>query len=115
MVELWAVALVLIGVVIGSFGPIFLKKSSKEFCFNIKKLLKNHNLFYGILFYAFATIVFIPALKGGELSVLYPLVSVSYICVSLYSVKFLKEKMNLYKWSGIAIIILGVIFIGLGS
>ena len=115
MVELWAVALVLIGVLIGSFGPIFLKKSSKEFSLNPKKLFKNHNLFYGISLYAFATIIFIPALKGGELSVLYPLVAVSYICVNLYSVKFLKEKMNIYKWSGIALIILGVIFIGLGS
>ena len=114
-VELWAVAMVMIVVVVGSFGPIFLKKSAKDFNFNIRKLMTNHNLFFGVLCYAFGTILFIPALKGGELSVLYPMVSIGYICVSLYSVKFLKEKMNRYKWTGIVLIIIGVTFIGIGS
>ena len=65
--------------------------------------------------YGISTILFIPALKGGELSVLYPFVALAYIWVSLLSVKFLGEKMNKVKWLGIALIILGVSFIGLGS
>ena len=113
--QLWAVALTLTGVMIGSFGPIFLKKGSTKLKPSLSSVLKNKNLFIGILCYAIATIIFIPALKGGELSVLYPLVSLSYVLVSLYSIKFLKEKMNKFKWIGIAIILIGVTFIGLGS
>lgn len=113
--ELWAVGLVLLGVVVGSFGPIFLKKSSSGFSLNPIKILKNYNLIIGALFYAFGTMCFIPALKGGDLSVLYPLVSLSYVFVAFYSKLLLKERMNLYKWSGIFIILIGVSLIGIGS
>ena len=65
--------------------------------------------------YELATIVFIPALRGGELSVLYPFISLSYVWVSLLSIKILKEKMNSFKWMGVALIIIGVSFIGFGS
>lgn len=113
--ELWAVGLVILAVSVGSFGPIFLKKSSKTFSLNPFKMLKNYNLIIGVLFYGFGTVCFIPALKGGDLSVLYPLVSLAYVFVAFYSIWLLKEKMNLYKWAGVIIILIGVSLIGVGS
>jgi uncharacterized membrane protein len=113
--QLWAVGLVLLGVVVGAWGPLFLKRASAEIHRNPKTILKSKNLLYGILLYGIATIIFIPALKGGDLSVLYPLVATSYIFVSFLSVKYLGEKMNSYKWLGVALIIIGVAFIGYGS
>jgi uncharacterized membrane protein len=113
--QLWAAGLVLLATCLGGFGPIFMKRASSIFSFNPLRIIKNYNLIIGVVFYAIGTILFIPALKGGELSVLYPLVSTSYIFVSLYSVKMLKEKMNLLKWCGIVLIIVGVTFIGLGA
>ena len=77
--------------------------------------MANYHLFGGVILYALGTIFFIPALKGGDLSVLYPFVALGYIWVSLLSVKFLGEKMNKFKWIGISLIIIGVTFIGLGS
>ena len=41
--------------------------------------------------YFLATLIFISALRKGNLNVLYPITSVSYIWVSLLSIKFLKE------------------------
>jgi hypothetical protein len=41
--ELWAVGLVLVGSIIGAFGPIFIKKASDSFSLNIKKIIKNKN------------------------------------------------------------------------
>jgi len=113
--QLWAIGLVLLACLIGSLGALFLKLASKDFSLDIRKIIRNKFIYLGILFYAAGTILFIPALKGGELSVLYPLVSTSYIWVCLLSMKFLKEKMNALKWIGITIIIMGVIFIGFGS
>ncbi|MBS3097372.1 EamA family transporter [Candidatus Woesearchaeota archaeon] len=113
--QLWAMALVFIAGVVGSFGPLFFKKGAENFRFNIKALIKNYNLIIGVALYGIATVIFIPALKGGELSVLYPFVATTYIWVSLLSMKFLKEKMGLFKWMGVILIIIGVIFIGLGS
>lgn len=111
----YSIILVVIGTVFGAFGPIYLKRGSSDFTFNIIKLIRNKDIMLGILFYALATIIFIPALKGGELSVLYPLVALTYIWVALLSVKMLKEKMNFYKWLGVLLIVIGVVFIGLGS
>ncbi len=112
--QLWAVGLVLLGSLLGSFGPILLKKASGK-SFKIKDIIKNYYLIGGFLLYGVGTVLFIPALKGGELSVLYPLVATTYIWVSLWSVKFLKEKMNKQKWIGVLLIIIGVVFIGLGA
>jgi multidrug transporter EmrE-like cation transporter len=113
--KLWAIGLVLLASLIGSFGPIMLKKASGKISMSIKSLIKNYYLFLGILFYAIGTILFVPALKGGELSVLYPLVAITYVWVSLWSIKILKEKMNKQKWIGVALVIIGVAFIGLGA
>ena len=113
--QLWAIALVISATLIGAFGPILLKKASAKKLSSIISLVTNYHLFLGIALYAVGTLLFIPALKGGDLSVLYPFVSLSYIWVSFLSVKFLGEKMNKLKWIGIALIIIGVSFIGIGS
>ena len=113
--QLWAIGLVITATLTGAFGPILLKKASSKKLSSIKSLSTNYHLFGGVALYAVGTLLFIPALKGGELSVLYPFVSLSYIWVSFLSVKFLGEKMNPTKWIGIALIIIGVSFIGLGS
>ena len=113
--QLWSIGLVILATIVGAFGPILLKKASAKSLSSISSLITNYHLFGGIALYAFGTIFFIPALKGGDLSVLYPFVALGYIWVSLLSVKFLGEKMNMSKWIGIAFIIIGVVFIGLGS
>lgn len=112
--QLWAILLVWFGTLIGAMGPILLKKGADKFSLSPIKLLKNHNLIIGLILYGISLIIFVIALRGGEVSVLYPLVSVGYIWVCLLSIKILKEKMNLYKWLGILFIILGVSMIGLG-
>ena len=113
--ELWAIGLVILATLVGSFGPILLKKASAKSLSKIKSLMTNYHLFGGVSLYAVGTILFIPALKGGDLSILYPFVALTYIWVSLLSVKFLGEKMNSIKWIGVALIIVGVSLIGIGS
>jgi len=113
--ELWAVCLTILAGIVGAFGPLMFKKSSKDFSLNPKKLLKNHYFFLGVMFYGLGTVLFVPSLKGGDLSVLYPLIALMYIWVSLLSVKFLGEKMTKLKWAGVLIILLGVTLIGIGS
>ena len=109
MIDIITILLVLIGTVIGAFGAIFLKKGSKRIA------ITNINLFYGILLYAVAMILYLIALKREKLSVVYPIVSLSYVWVCLLSIKLLKEKMSLLKWLGIAAIIVGVSLIGIGG
>jgi drug/metabolite transporter (DMT)-like permease len=112
--ELWAIGLVLASTLLGSFGPIFLKRASGAMHLNFKSLT-NPNFIAGLFFYAIGTAMFIPALKGGELSVLYPLVATIYIWVSFLSIWMLNEKMNKFKWLAVVLIIIGIAFIGIGS
>lgn len=108
--------LVFISAIAASFGALFLKKGSKQFNLRVSRkfiyeILKNYSLLFGIGMYVLGTVFFIWALRLGELSMVYPLTSMTYILVCILSVYFLKEKMNMYKWIGIGFILTGVILV----
>ena len=100
--EFWAVGLVFIASIIGSIGALFLKLGAKK---HYKKL------FLGIALYFLATIIYLSALRGGEVSILYPIISFTYIWIALLSMKFLNEKITKNKWIAIGLIIIGVILV----
>ena len=115
MTELWAAGLVMLAAFFGSFGSLYLKRGAQRLELNLKSLLGNRELLYGVLIYGSSTLFYVVGIKGGELSVLFPLVSTGYIWVCFLSVRFLGERMNAKKWAGILFILLGVSLIGLGS
>ena len=115
MNQLIAMTIVLFATMIGAVGSLFLKYGSEHFAFNLKKILTNYKVIFGLFLYVISSILFIFALQWAELTLLYPETSLSYIWVSFLSIKFLKEKMNKFKWLGIFFIIVGVTLIGLGS
>lgn len=97
---------------IGAFGSLYLKKGSKQLHrHNVIMQFLNKNLMIGVFLFVLSSIFYIGAMRYGDLSILYPVTSLSYVWISLLSVKFLGERMNRYKWMGIAMIILGVFFI----
>lgn len=111
MTQLWAIVVVLSAAVLGAFGQLYFKLGSDTLSMKIKDLLRNRYLIVGVVLYAISTVMFILALKEGELSVLYPLIATSYIWATILAKKVLKEDINVYKWSGVVMIIVGVIFI----
>ncbi len=120
--ELWAIGLVILGTLIAASGPILFKKGSDKFTANPIKLIRNPLILLtnwrvigGCSLFLAAAFLFIPALRGGELSVLFPVISLQYVWVSLLSIHFLNERMNFLKWLGIVILICSVTFIGIGS
>ena len=112
---LFGMAIMTIATLVGSSGALFFKLTSSKVEKNIFKLLKVPSLYFGFLFYGLSALIFVYGLRFGDLSALYPVAGLSYVWVSLLSVKFLKEKMNGYKWLGIGLILLGVAFIGFGA
>jgi drug/metabolite transporter (DMT)-like permease len=115
MVEPWAAALVLASAFIGALGSLYFKKAADRMESNLSSILKNKDLITGLMIYGASTVLYVIAIKGGELSVLFPLVSTGYIWVAIFSIKYMGEKMNTLKIAGITSIIFGVILIGLGS
>ena len=113
--KLWAMGIVLFCTFLTSTAQIFWKFGAEKLEFNILSIITNVNIFIGILLYAVGGILLILSFRGGEVSVLYPIIATSYIWVSFLSIYFLNELMNLYKWLGVFAIVGGIILIGYGS
>lgn len=75
-------------------------------------LLGDVPLIVGLALYGCGSVLMILALRHGELSVLYPVISLSYVWVALLSVVILHEMMTPVKIAGIAVIIAGVATLG---
>jgi drug/metabolite transporter (DMT)-like permease len=54
-------------------------------------------------------------MTNGELSVLFPMVSVGYICTLLWSHLFFQERVTKAKLAGVGLILVGIIFLGFGN
>lgn len=69
----------------------------------------------GFLLYGIGALTMIISFKFGELSILYPIMCISYAFAILNGYIFLGETINIVKFIGITLIIIGVIFIGRGQ
>lgn len=78
-------------------------------------IFTNPAIFSGYCLYGVFTVLFVYALRHGELSILYPLISLSYVWVAIIGVIAFHEAMNPLKLTGIAIIMAGVTVLGRGS
>lgn len=98
-----------------SLGQILLKKGLLGVDFSLLMTLLNGFLFLGFFSYGIGALLMMIALKNGELSLLYPILATSYVWVSLASPIFFNDTMNLWKWSGVIIILFSISLLGWGS
>jgi multidrug transporter EmrE-like cation transporter len=75
-------------------------------------LATNLPLFSGLSCYGISTGLLVLALRYGELSVLYPIIALTYVWVSILSVVLLGETMNAFKIAGLSLIVVGVAVLG---
>lgn len=78
-------------------------------------LLRSLPLFAGYCLYGISTVLLVLSLRRGELSVLYPIISLTYVWVLLLSVAIFGESLNFWKIAGVASIVAGVSFLGRGG
>lgn len=111
----WAIYLMVFTTFIATVAQLLLKRAADNFSSDIISSLLNINLIGGLLLASFGGILLIIALKNGELSIIYPIVSLSFVWIALISHFFFNEILNLWQYAGIFIIILGVVFLGVGN
>jgi drug/metabolite transporter (DMT)-like permease len=109
-----SMVLVVFGSFIGSFGAVFLKLGAAKLRGGLLHVL-NPALAAGVAMYLLSTCFFIAGLRNGELSVLFPLVSLGYIWTMVWAKIFFKEPFTRNKLTGLLLILVGVSFIGLGN
>jgi drug/metabolite transporter (DMT)-like permease len=113
--KLWAMGIALSCTLLTSTAQVFWKFGADKLEFNLLSIITNVNLLMGILLYAVGGVLLIISFRGGEVSVLYPIIATSYIWVSFLSIYFLNETLNIFRWLGVFTIIAGIALIGYGS
>lgn len=86
-------------------GQYFWKLSADQF----------YLAFVGLVIYAVGAFLMILAFRFGELSVLHPMLSVSYVLALFVGALLLDEAVTVTKVGGVAVIFLGMVFLGLSS
>ncbi len=109
-----SMALVLTASMIGSVGSVFLKSGSQLLRRGFWNLF-NWKLALGVLLFVISSLFFVQGIRKGELSVLYPMVSLGYVATLFLSRVFFGERLTPGKFVGLALIVVGVFFVGLGS
>ncbi len=106
---------VVVGSIIGSVGAALLKGASAKISRDWRILITNWHLAAGIAAYAISSMFFVKGVSEGELSVLYPMVSVGYICTLVWSKIFFGEKLTAAKFAGLGFIAAGIVVLQLGN
>lgn len=112
-----SIALVVTCTIFGAIAQIFTRfgadhLDSTAFAHGI---LTNWWLLAGLSCLGFNTLLLIVALREGQLSVLYPIIALTYVWVVILSPMFFEDTINFYKAMGVGTIVLGVSLIGWGS
>ncbi len=107
--------LVLVASFVGSFGAVFLKSGAQKLRDGLKYLILNIRLAAGVALFLLSSAFYIMGLKHGEVSVLYPMVSLANVWTLIWSRLFFKEPITRSKTLGLLLILVGVFFIGLGA
>jgi multidrug transporter EmrE-like cation transporter len=110
-----SIMLVLACTLLGTLAQILMKTGMEHFKPEPIALLTNLPLVAGYALYGINTVMLVLALREGELSLLYPIIALTYVWVTLVSYVRLHEPPNIYKNFGVMAIIAGVIVIGRGT
>lgn len=116
------VALVVVKDTIESFGDLFFKMGTLSTGIHnvtianvlefTSRVTSNPWLWIGVIFYLANFFLWMALLSRVDLSVAFPMSSLTYIIVPILAIVFLREKVHLVRWAGIIFIIIGVSLAG---
>lgn len=109
-----AVAIVFFCTLLGAAGQILIKIGAVSLGRSTSPLamVMNPTLFTGYVLYGLMTALFVVALRDEELSILYPIIALTYVWVTALSVAIFGESFNAAKAIGLSTIVVGVGVLG---
>ncbi len=118
-----SVLLVLLCTVLGAAAQILMKTggnglaglSASHLLTHPELLLRNLPLLAGYGLYGMSTVLLVLALRKGELSLLYPVIALTYVWVLILSAIVFHEYVNSWKIAGVLSIVTGVGVLGRGE
>lgn len=111
------IPLIIINVFLLTIGQILWKKTLNEIPLNLNyegfiRLIKDPFIWFGLILFGIATVLWFYILSKANLSFVYPLQSICYPLGMFAGFYLFKEQINFYQILGIFFILLGVYFIG---
>ena len=115
-----AIGIVFVQTLFGAVAQILLKAGTQQqhgdgLADIVIAIFTNPQLFVGYTLYGVSALLMIAALKYGELSILYPVIAMTYVWVAILSVTIYGESVSLLRFSGLTSIVLGVAVLGRSS
>ncbi|AYD40087.1 transporter [Clostridium fermenticellae] len=114
------IVLILISVLLGAVGQVLVKYgitgvqldlTFRHLIPSIISIIKNLPVMCGIISYGVSFLLWIKVLSKVELSYAYPMVSMGYILVMIFSYFLFKENISILRIIGVAFIIIGVVLV----
>jgi undecaprenyl phosphate-alpha-L-ara4N flippase subunit ArnE len=100
---------------IGSIGAVFLKSGADRLHRDIRSLFTNWRLAAGVATFVGSSLLYLKGIKHGELTVLFPMVSLGYLWTLLWARLFFGEPFTRSKFAGLGLIGFGILLLALGS
>ena len=99
--------------VLGSFRAVILKLGAQR----ITRFwhLADWRIVLGVGLYLGSSVFYGWGIKNGQISILFPMVSLGYIWTMLWARLFFGERITKQKFTAVGMILLGVVFVGLAS
>ena len=98
----------------GAAAQIFMKIGATKISHpSIMQIIGNIPLMLGYSLYGVNTLLLALALRKAPLSLLYPIISLTYVWVTILSLLIFHEQLNVFKVAGLCIVISGVAFLGM--
>jgi len=110
-----SIALVLAASFVGSFGAAFLKSGADRLHRQILTVLTNWRLALGVVFFLASSLLYLKGIKHGELTILYPMVSLGNVWTLIWSRLIFHEPLTRHKLAGVGMILLGIVFLAFGG
>jgi len=112
-----SVLLVLGCTVLGAAAQVLMKMGGNQLPpgASVVQMLTCVPLLGGLTVYGLSTVLLILALRNSELSLMYPIIALTYVWVMILSVVIFGESLNAFKVLGVLVIVAGVAVLGRGS
>lgn len=110
-----SIGLVFCCTILGAAAQILMKTGANHLIPGLMGMITNVPLMAGYTLYGMSTVLLVLALKDGELSLLYPVIALTYVWVTGLSFLIFHDTVNPFKLAGIVIIVVGVAVLGKGG
>ncbi|MFN7918454.1 MAG: EamA family transporter [Bryobacteraceae bacterium] len=110
-----SIALVFGASFLGSIGAVFLKSASGRINRDVWSIVMNWRLAAGIVMYVLSSLFYLKGIKQGELTILFPMVSLGYVWTLFWSRLFFQEEFTKSKFIGLGFIIAGIVLLAFGK